>query len=380
MVQKKVTICLAVPVLIALLSVCSGTAIAQQEKVLPVKGFPQASLTIFPLTVFWTDLQNMKEEHRAWAAAYNSGFHQNAHQYAEILGILLEEKGYDKYQVADAKFELPDGNPARQERTAAFAKFVSEQDLKTDHALGTEITLFLDKGGLYVYSVIVDAKGHLVWADDKEYRGKLEFDCLEVTRERLTPVMALDKLPKKELAPDKKQILWEQRAKQPASGSERKAMDERLKVIKKAGSAARVLVYPARVSGDHVDPNCATHLCELINEAKLCQSSVSKLVPVMEGSGWPNEMHVLWLFARNVREYLRQHPADSDYVLFADYWFAPNNKVWAVHFVVCDRAGEWVMVDLQNSHQEAFRRIDPKNLEDCDRLVLDRFKTELSKK
>jgi hypothetical protein len=97
----------------------------------------------------------------------------------------------------------------------------------------------------------------------------------------------------------------------------------------------------------------------------------------MEGSGWPNEMQVLWLFARNVREYVREHPPGSDYVLFPDYWFAPSGSVWAVHFVVCNRAGDWVVVDLQNSHQEAFQRIDPKKLEDCDRLVLDRLRTEL---
>ena len=189
--------------------------------------------------------------------------------------------------------------------------------------------------------------------------------------------MALDKQAKKELTRDKKQILWEQRAKQPPSGAEFKAMDKRLETMKQAGSSVRVLVYPARVGGDHADPNCATHLCELLNEAKLCRASVSKTAPVMEGSGWPNEMHVLWFFARRVQEYVRQHPADSDYVLFADYWFAPSGQVWAVHFVLCDRAGEWVMVELQNSHQEEFQRTAPKNLNDCDRLVLERFKAEL---
>lgn len=378
MKRKMLTICLIVPVLMTLLPACSFAANTQEgQPVTPIKGFPEASLTIFPLTVFWTDLQEMKEEHRAWAAAFNSGFQQDARSFAEMLGLLLEEKGYDKYQIADATFELPDGNPTRQERTAAFANFVSKQDLKTDYALGTEITLFADKSGLYVYSVIVDADGNLVWGDDREYRGKLVFDCLEVARERLTPVMALDTLPKKELSLDKKQILWEQRAKQPPGGSEFKAMDKRLETMKQAGDSARVLVYPARVGGDHADPNCATHLCKLLNEAKLCQASVAKTAPVMEGSGWPNEMHVMWFFARHVQEYVRQHPADSDYVLFADYWFNPRGQVWAVHFVVCDRAGEWVIVDLQNSHQEAFQRINPQNLDDCDHLVLDRFTAEL---
>lgn len=378
MKRNMITISLIVLILTMLFGTCSSMANTQEElKTKAIQGFPNASVTIFPLTVFWTDLQSMKEEHRAWAAAFNSGFRQNAHSFAEILGFLLEEKGYDKYEVADTMFELPEGNPTRQERTAAFAKFVSEQDLKTDYALGTEITLFADRSGLYVYSVIVDAKGNIVWADDREYRGKLEFDCLEVARERLTPVMALDKLAKKELAPDKKQILWQQRAKQPPGGSEFKAMDKRLETMKQAGSSVRVLVYPTRVGGDHVDPNCATHLCELLNTTKLCRASVTKTAPVMEGSGWPNEMHVMWFFARHVQEYVRQHPVDSDYVLFADYWFAPGNRVWAVHFVLCDRSGEWVIVDMQNSHQEAFQRINPQNLDDCDRLVLDRFKAEL---
>jgi hypothetical protein len=93
----------------------------------------------------------------------------------------------------------------------------------------------------------------------------------------------------------------------------------------------------------------------------------------MEGSGWPNEMQVLWLFARNVREYVRENPADCDYVLFADYWFNPRGQVWAVHFVVCDRAGDWVIVDLQNSHHKDFQRLEPKTLADCDRLVLKRL-------
>ena len=161
--------------------VCGGEKteeISVPQKVVPIKGFPDASLTIFPLTVFWTGYQDMKPEHRAWADAFNSGFRQNARSFAEMLGLLLEEKGYDKCQIADVIFELPDGNPTRQERTAAFAKFVSEQDLKTDYALNTEMTLFTDKSGMYVYSIIVDATGNLAWADDREYRGKLEFDCL----------------------------------------------------------------------------------------------------------------------------------------------------------------------------------------------------------
>jgi hypothetical protein len=378
MKRKIFTICLFVILTVMPLSPCSSTAIAQEEeKATPIKGFPDASLTIFPLTVFWSGLQDMNKEERAWADAYERGFREDgARPFAQTLGLLLEEKGYDKFEIADTNFELPSDKATREKRVAAFGKFVSEQDLKTDYALYTEFVLYADKSGIDVYSVIADANGHIAWEDSPRHAGT-EFGCLELACKHLAPVMGLDKLPKKEMAEDKKRMLRKIRAKEPPSVSEREAMEEQLKTMKQAGASAGMLVYPARVGGDHTDPNCATHLSELINEAKLCKATAAKTDAVMEGAGWPNEMHVLWLFARNVREYVREHPADSDYVLFADYWFNPRGQVWAVHFVVCDKAGNWVIADLQNSHQEAFQRINPKNLEDCDRLVLDRLKTEL---
>jgi hypothetical protein len=353
----------------------SSVTIAQEEEeITPIKGFPDASLTIFPMTFFFPGLQDLNQEERAWVAAFERGFLEEARSFAQTLGLLLEEKGYDKIKVADTKFEFPKDKVAREARVAAFGEFVSKLDLKTDYALCTEFNIFAEKSGLYVYSVIVDAKGHIVWQDSQEHHCRTVFDCLEVACNRLVPVMGLEKLPKKEMAEDRKRMLREARAKEPPSGSERKAMQERLELLKETHESARVLVYPARVGGDRTDPNCATHLSSLLNEAKLCQASVAKTGPVMEGSGWPNEMQVLWLFARKVREYVHEHPADCDYVLFPDYWFNPRGQVWAVHFVLCDRLGEWVIVDLQNSHQEDFQRISPKNLEDCDRLVLERLK------
>jgi hypothetical protein len=381
------TATLAASVLLTLLTAGSSMAITQEEeKVTPIKGFPDASLTIFPVTVYWTGLEDKTEGERAWAAAYEREYRENkARPFAYTLGLLLEEQGYGKFEVADAEFQFPRDKAAREKRAAAFGKFVSALDLKTDYALCTEFTLHIEKSFQEVYSVIVDAKGNIVW-EESQGRGDPEFDkdppgtelkCLELACRRLVPVMSLDKLPKKELAEDKKQALREMRAKEPPSESEFAAIEKRLEAMKQAGTSARVLIYPARVGGDHTDQTCATRLSELLNEARLCQATVAITGPVIEGSGWPNEMQVLWLFARNVREYVREHPVDSDCVLFADYWFNPRGQVWAVHFVVCDRAGDWAIVDLQNSHQEDFQRISPKTLDDCDRLVLERLKTHL---
>ena len=375
---------LALFVLLMFLAACSKIAASQEEgKVTPIKGFPDATITIFPVVLNMTGPLDKNEQYRTFADGYQRAFRERAS--AETLGLLLEEKGYDKFEVTDTDFQFPTDTTARKERAAAFGKFVRELELKTDYALGIEFTIHIEKSWKEVYLVIVDANGDIVWEDrqgpgdrafDEDYTGT-ELGRLELVCSRLMSPIGLDKLPKKELAADKKQALREMRAKEPPSQSEFAAMDERLKTMKKSGASDRVLVYPPRVGGDHTDQTCATHLAELFNEAKLCQATTAKTGPLLEGAGWPNEMQVLWLFARAAREYTQQNPVDSDYVLFADYWFAPDGRVWAVHFAVCDQAGDWVIVDLQNNHHEDFQRIDPKTLADCDRLVCERLKTHL---
>lgn len=348
----------------------------------PLKGFPEATITIFPVTYTIT---GPVDKNRAFYDGMMGPAGQAYFAVIDTLGLLLEEKGYDKFKMTDTAFRFPEGKAARRKRAAAFGKFVSELDLKTDYALCSEFTCHLEKSFQEVYTVIVDAKGGIFW-EDSQGAGDPEFDkdspgtpekCCEFVSRRLTPVMSLDKLPKGELAEDKKQALRKMRAEDLPAQSEFEAMEKRLQAMKKAGTSARVIIYPTRVGGDHTDQASVTRLSELINEAGLCQATGGKTGPVLEGEGWPDESAVLWLFARAAREYTRQHPADSDYVLFADYWFAPGNKVWAVHFVVCDRAGDWVIVDLQNNHREDFQRIDPKTLADCDRLVLERLKKQL---
>ena len=371
--------------LVMLSTACSKLNASQEEKAAtPIRGFPNVSLTISPVTISITGPVDKSELHRRFYNGLSQKFHEKAGEYADILGLLLEEKGYDKYEVADPNFQFSMEKLAHKKKAAAFGQFISKLNVKTDYALGIECTLHLENSWQEVYIVMVDANGDIVWEDsckqdEPEFGdyGGTEFGRLELAFSRLIPVMGLEKLPKKELAEDKKQALREIRGKEPPNDSEFTAMNNRLKTMKETGRSARVLVYPARVGGDHIDPTCATRLTELLTEAKLCRAITAETAPVMEGRGWPNEMEVLWLFAHNVREYVRQYPADSDYVLFADYWFAPDGRVWAVHFVVCDRAGDWVIVDLQNSHQEAFQRINPKNLEDCNRLVLDRLEAEL---
>ena len=185
--------------------------------------------------------------------------------------------------------------------------------------------------------------------------------------------MGLDALPRKELAPEKEKTLRELRMKEPPKGAEFTAIENRLKTMKKAAASSRMLVYPTRVDGDYTIPGETQGLVSQINESKLIKAGESKVKPELEGQGWLNEMEVLWLYANTAKEYARQYPVDSDYVLFADYWRTPRGQVWAVHFVILDRNGDWVVVDMQNNHKDDFMQVNPQTLEGCNALVLKRL-------
>jgi hypothetical protein len=111
----------------------------------------------------------------------------------------------------------------------------------------------------------------------------------------------------------------------------------------------------------------------------LCKAEPAKQALLLKASqADPNEMKVLWDLAREFRDYAKKNPVDADYVLYADYRFNPQRwQAGFVHFVVCDRQGEWVLVDMQNSHHPDYQSIKPTSREDCDKLLLKRLEHHL---
>ena len=88
----------------------------------------------------------------------------------------------------------------------------------------------------------------------------------------------------------------------------------------------------------------------------------------------PNELKTLWDLAREFRDYVHKNTPETDYVLYADYVFNPQNwEQGFVHFIVCDRKGEWVIVDMQNSHHPDYQSIKPASQEGCGKLLVKRL-------
>jgi hypothetical protein len=150
------------------------------------------------------------------------------------------------------------------------------------------------------------------------------------------------------------------------------AIKERGAAFRKAAANATLIVYPAR-AGDAFSAESAAGIAARINKAKLTNATAAETGPRLDTAGNMNEQKVLWDMAHAFSEHVRQNPPDADYVLFADYLMG-KEAVGGVHFAICDRQGELVVVDFQNSHWPDFKSINPKTRDDCDKLVVQRLK------
>jgi hypothetical protein len=152
-------------------------------------------------------------------------------------------------------------------------------------------------------------------------------------------------------------------------------MGQRAAKLKANIKTAQIAIYSTCI-GEKCNTESAAHLALLAAQQLGCKTiKVDKQVSFQRQQN-PNEQKLLWDLARAFRDYLRTNPADSNYAMLAEYFVGPSG-VGAVHFVICEKSGDWVLVDFQNSTHDDFRRISPKNVEDCDRLTVERLAKRL---
>ena len=139
----------------------------------------------------------------------------------------------------------------------------------------------------------------------------------------------------------------------------------------------QIAIYSTFVN-EKYNAESAAHLTSLITQQIGCKTiKVDKQVS-FQRQPTGNEQKLLWDLARAFRDYLRANPADSNYAMLAEYFVNPaGGPAGAVHFVICEKSGDWVLTDFQNSTHEDFQRIVPKSIEDCDRLAVERLAKRL---
>jgi hypothetical protein len=286
----------------------------------------------------------------------------------------LEEVGFD-----ESIFRPAEG-ASLEEIAAAFGQFVRERKIERKYALYAEY-LGSHEGVTEVRAVLVDREGDTVWID-RQIPGAADFDrvgpkdpmgCCVLLAERLVQAM---KLPEPSPGGDRQAGKLERQLTKESGipeEAEFTAMEKRQELLAEDLADVTVVVYPVRRAGQ-LSRSQAERLAALLEEAGIGRAIVAPTELPIDVARAMNEQKVLWSLARSFQEHLRQHPPEADYALYADYLMGePNGPVGAVHFVVCDREGDWVIVDFQNSHHEDFQAIAPGSADDCDRLAARRF-------
>ena len=325
----------------------------------------QASLTVLPVT-----FGPMTDE-----------------RIGKVVGIFLERAGMQNIKLENFKFTPQDLNDY-EKFESEFAVFVQQNPVKTDYVLYGQF-LVEQRSITEVRGIIVDKNGEIVWSDrqtaqgndfaETKYRPKNPMTGCMFLAERLRTQLGLED-PMREDAPESKIANMMAQQDGHPQKEEMEAIQNRCEHFKQVHSQAKLLVYPVLVLANEVNEECARNLAGLVNTSELCLASASVEGPVIEYDKNIRGLNtLLWSVARSFREIVRESKPDADYVLYAHYGFDPANHPTAffVHFIVCDRNGDWVITDLANSDHEDFQQLNPRSLADCDLFVTQRLERYL---
>jgi hypothetical protein len=305
---------------------------------------------------------------------------QSWDRVTEVVGLLLEQQGLKNVELGKKPFAPPATN--LDGLAAAVGVFVKSNAVATGYALYAEFNGNQQTGLNEMRAVVVDAAGAPVWTDrltaeDDAFKkaGNAEPLTLAVLLiERLKPQLGLDAATAKAAKPGKMAAIMDERGGLPPA-DERSAMPELQQAMKKAMPGATVLVFPPRVDGANTSVVSGSNVVRSLNQAGLCKAVQADEPVLLKASlADPNELKALWGIATEFREYVRAHPPAADYALYADYFFNPQHAEQGfVHWVVCDRKGDWVVVDMQNSHNRDYQTIGIISRDRCDQLLLRRL-------
>lgn len=301
---------------------------------------------------------------------------RSSEQVGEVVGMMLERAGMTKLDLSTNAFTPPEGADLAAS-ARAFGDFVRAAPPATDYALFTDIIGSPREGLSELRTIVADKDGAVVF-QDRQAKGDADFDrlnprepmeCCILAVERLRPVLGLNDPSRSEASGDLAKR-WQQKSGIPDK-AELAAIQTRAEAFKKAAPGATLVIYPVH-AGEDFSPESAATLAAEFTRARLTNASAPAQGPNLPLKGDMNEQKVLWASARAFSDYVKKNPLEANYAMYADYLMG-KDSVGAVHFFVCDRAGELVIVDFQNSHHADFKAIKPRTREDCDRLVAKRL-------
>ena len=310
-------------------------------------------------------------------------------QTGRILAPVLRSVGHlhlglGNLDALDVEF-APPADATWEQVPVNLAEFLKKNPPKSEYVLYAQYLGEPGSGPTEVRFVVTDAAGNLVLTDrqtrqDEDFKRTAAADpdpmgCSALVAERLFSRLGWKKV---EAEPHGKFARkWAQMSGTP-SDAELASMKQRLEKLKTNVKTTQITIYATCIGEEH-STESAARLASLVAQQLGCKTTkVDKPVSIQhQPTG--NEQKLLWDLAREFQDYLRANPADSNYAILAEYFVNPagGQMAGAVHFIVCEKSGDWVLVDFQNSTHEDFQRIAPKSIEDCDRLAVERLAKRL---
>lgn len=300
---------------------------------------------------------------------------------ADVLGLVFENHGLTSHDVAGVAFDTK--SPADWDATVeAFKAFIAKSRMKGDYALYAEYLGTPKTGPTEVRWVLTDADGAVVISDrqtpdSRDFKRIAARDpdpmgCSMLVAERLFSTTGWKKARPDSHNPGRFARKWAEKSGLP-DAAERRKMDERLKRLKAQRTTAIIDVYPASVNGA-ADPAVAKSLAKDLTKSLFTRSEVAGVTADVKLALSSNEQKRLWDLARAFREVVRASPPGGDYAVIADYIVSSKGKpAHSVHVVICDKSGEWVLVDMQNNQHDDFKSVNPITPEDCNELLIRRL-------
>ena len=297
---------------------------------------------------------------------------------AQLVALFLERANVKDIRVNDTPFNVSAVSDVWT-NSSVFGDFIDNVSIDSDYAMLGEFWQRPD-GGFEVRGIVVDAEGCPVWVDSHIMGG--DFDPMHgaiVLVERLRTRLGLPD-PQREDAPEGEWAEFSRIDSGVPADEEFAAMEDRQANMREKFANANVIVFPI-LQSDEFNPEGAVELAALLETEGICPAKLAPTEVRIEFTPTPSQLRRLWDMARGFRDHVRTAGIDADYGLLAEYLLnAEAREVLAVNFVLCDAEGEWVVVDLQNSHHEDFTSIAPETLACCNRLVAKRMTNYLAAK
>jgi len=377
MVKKKATICLIATVLVLWAALLPAQApskadSAQAERLAKLKKCDPnvVSLALLPVP-FWF-------KHPMATTRI----------VADVLGLVCESYGMNNLDALEAEF-VPPAEATWEQVPVHLTEFLKRNQPKSDYVLYAQYLGNPNGGPTEIRFVVTDAAGNLVLSDrqtaqDADFKRIVPGDpdamgCSVLVAERLFSRLGWQK-PSDEKCTEphgKFARKWAEASGMP-SEAELAAMEQHAAKLKAGVKTTQIAIY-ATCIGEERSTESAARLAASAAQQLGCKAIKADKQVSFQRQPTGNEQKLLWDLARAFRDHLRANPADSNYAMLAEYFINPagGQMAGAVHFVVCEKSGDWVLVDFQNSTHEDFQRIAPKSIEDCDRLAVERLAKRL---